>query len=204
MGKLAWQVGPLSAFLQMLQTKSASRVLSNPQLLTRSGQEAKFHSGGTVFLEVDKVDNGVLTVSFQEVQYGIGLSILPIIDRLGQIDAKLKTKVSDLGPPANEKATLPSLVDTDVETAVTLRDGQSILLSGLVNKKNNKAVSKVPLLGDIPVLGELFKSRNVTDKETELLVLVTMSRVGAADQRPDGPGQLWKRGGRDVEFSIFD
>jgi Flp pilus assembly secretin CpaC len=202
-GKLAWQVGSLTAFLQMIQTRTASRVLSNPQLISRSGEEAKFHSGGTIFLETSVTDNGVTRVEFKDVEFGIHLGVLPIIDRLGQIDVKLKIKVSELGATKfSEK--LPALLATEVNTAVTLRDGQSILLSGLVNKRNRKSVEKVPLLGDIPILGELFKSRTFDDEDTELLILVTMNRVGGSDQRTDQPGQLWQKSGRDVEFSIFD
>ena len=202
-GKLNWQIGSLSAFLNMIETRSASRVLSNPQLISRSGQEAKFHSGGSFFLEARTVDNGTTNIQFQEVPFGIELGVLPIIDRLGQIDVKLKTKVSEIGAPKFQ-GTLPTVNSTDVSTAVTLRDGQSILLSGLVNKKNRKSVEKVPLLGDIPILGELFKSRTIDDENTELLILVTMNRVGGSDQRGDQANQLWRKGARDVEFSIFD
>ncbi len=202
-GKLNWQIGSLTAFLQMIQTKTSSRVLSNPQLITRSGVEAKFHSGGKIFLETHTVQNGVTMVELKEVKYGIELGVSPVIDRLGQIDVKLSSNVSELGAPKYDGA-LPTLLGTAVETAVTLKDGQSILLSGLVNKKNRKSIDKVPLLGDIPIVGELFKSRTFDDEESELLILVTMNKVGGADQKSDQAGQLWKKGGRDVEFSIFD
>jgi Flp pilus assembly secretin CpaC len=202
-GRLNWQIGSLSAFLQMIQTRTSSRVLSNPQLISRSGEEAKFHSGGSIFLETSTTENGVTHADFKEIEYGLNLGVLPVIDRLGQIDVKLKSKVSELGTTKYAEK-LPALIATEVSTAVTLHDGQSILLSGLVNKRNRKSVEKVPLLGDIPILGELFKSRTIDDEETELLILVTMNKVGGAAQRTDQPGQLWKKGGRDVEFSIFD
>lgn len=203
-GKVAWQIGPLASFLQMVQKRASSRVLSNPQLISRSGEEAKFHSGGTVFIETQtKASNGDTLVQFKEIEFGIHLGVLPVIDRLGQIDVKLKTKVSELGS-TKASETLPTLLASEVNTAVTLKDGQSILLSGLVNKRNRKSVEKVPLLGDIPILGELFKSRHFEDDETELLILVTMNRVGGAAQKSDQANQLWKKGARDVEFSIFD
>ena len=202
-GKLNWQIGSLSAFLQMMQHRTASRVLSNPQLISRSGEEAKFHSGGTYYLESRKVVSGEVEIDYKEIPYGIMLEVVPVIDRLGQIDVTLSTTVSEIGA-ASSATNLPTLISTDVSTAVTLKDGQSILLSGLVKKSNKKLVDKVPLLGDIPVVGELFKSRSVEDEDTELLILVTMNRVGGSDQRTDQAGQLWKKGGRDVEFSIFD
>lgn len=202
-GKLNWQVGSLTAFLQMIQTKSSSRVLSNPQLITRSGVEAKFHSGGKIFLESQSVSNGVTLTEFKEVKFGIELGVNPVIDRLGQIDVKLGTVVTTVGAPKFE-GKLPTINGTEVQTAVTLKDGQSILLSGLVSKTNRKTVDKVPLLGDIPIVGELFKSRSFEDEETELLILVTMNKVGGAEQKSGQAGNLWKKGGRDVEFSIFD
>jgi Flp pilus assembly secretin CpaC len=202
-GKLNWQVGSLTAFLQMIQTKTSSRVLSNPQLITRSGVEAKFHSGGKIFLESHTFQNGQQLTEFKEVKYGIELGVNPVIDRLGQIDVKLGTVVTELGAPKYE-GKMPTILGTEVNTAVTLKDGQSILLSGLVNKKNRKSVDKVPLLGDIPIVGELFKSRNFEDEDSELLVLVTMNKVGGAEQKSGQAAQLWKKGGRDVEFSIFD
>lgn len=202
-GKMNWQIGSLSAFLQMIQTKSSSRVLSNPQLITRSGVEAKFHSGGKLFVESHLVQNGITTVELKEIKYGIELGVSPVIDRLGQIDVKLGTIVTELGAPKLESK-MPTILGTEVQTAVTLKDGQSILLSGLVNKKNRKSVDKVPLLGDIPIVGELFKSRSFEDEDSELLVLVTMNKVGGAEQKSGQAGQLWKKGGRDVEFSIFD
>ncbi len=202
-GNVAWQVGPLSAFLQMIRSRTSSRVLSNPTLITRSAQEAKFHSGGTFYLETSRTENGITHVEFKEIEYGIHLGVLPVIDRLGQIDVKLKAKVSELGAPKYE-GRLPTLNATTVDTAVTLKDGQSILLSGLVNKKNRKSIDKVPLLGDIPIVGELFKSRNFEDENTELLILVTMNRVAGSGQKSDSANELWRKGGRDVEFSFFD
>jgi pilus assembly protein CpaC len=202
-GKLNWQVGPLTAFLELIQTTSSSRVLSNPQLVARSGTNAEFHSGGTFFLETTKVQDGNRETTLHEVKYGIELNILPLLDRLGQIDAKIETKVSDLGAPKYAE-NLPSLTIASVKTAVTIRDGQSILLSGLVNKKNRKTVERVPLLADIPVIGELFKSRKFDDEEVELLILVTINRVAGSEGNNPAGQKLWNKSSRDVEFSVFD
>jgi len=201
-GKMVWQVGALSAFLEMVQSVSSSRVLSNPQLIARSGVEAEFHSGGTFYLEsVQNTPQG-REVTFQSVKYGIELNILPKIDRLGQIDAKVETTVSDIA--AAQVGTLPSLSTSRVSTSVTVRDGQSIMLSGLVNRKQIKNVKRVPLLSDIPILGELFKSRDMYDKDVELLVLVTMNRIGGIDERSHRAEQIWEDASKDVKFSFFD
>jgi len=201
-GKLSWHVGSITSFLQLMQNTSSSRVLSNPQLIARSGTNAKFHSGGTINIETSQATPTGRDVSIQQIDYGIQLNILPNIDELGLIDATIETTVSDIG--SAHSGQIPSLTRSSVSTAVTIKDGQSILLSGLVNQKHRKQVSRVPLLADIPILGELFKSRQIDQDDVELLILVTMNRVGGTDDRSTLPDQLWDRGGRDVKFSIFD
>lgn len=201
-GKMNWAVGPLSTFIKMIETRSVSRVLSNPKLVARSGEEAEFHSGGTFYIPTSTTKgSGVEIQSLEAVDYGIILNIMPKLDPLGQIDAKILTSISDLGAKIADQQ---SITRSEVKTAVTIRDGQSILLSGLVRKVEKKKVDRVPLLADIPVVGELFKSRRKETEETELLVLVTMSRVQASDERIKAAGKLWERSGEDVKFSVFD
>ena len=89
---VAWQVGPLSAFLQMIRSRTSSRVLSNPTLITRSAQEAKFHSGGTFYLETSRTENGITHVEFKEIEYGIHLGVLPVIDRLSTLNSQLSPR----------------------------------------------------------------------------------------------------------------
>lgn len=203
-GRLAWQISSLSSFLTLLQTRSASRVLSNPQIIGRSGEEAHFHSGGTSYFSVAAVDeNGRERSQTQEINHGIELRVLPVVDRLGQIDTKLDTKVSAI-ESTNVKDKIAELGLTSLKTAVTLKNGQSILLSGLVLKRNTKKIDKVPLLGDIPIVGEIFKSRTQDDEEKELLILVTMNRIVGSDQATDQATRLWEGARNDIEFSIFD
>src|SRR5690606_32229989 len=146
------------------------------KLISRSGEKAKFNSGGTVFYQVSTSTPSGLAANYLPIEYGIDLGIEPLIDRLGQIDTKITTRVADLGERASETAP-PSITESKVETAVTIKNGQSILLSGLINKKESKSVTRVPLLADIPIVGELFKKREITKKEVELLILVTINRV---------------------------
>jgi type II secretory pathway component GspD/PulD (secretin) len=200
---LNWQVGGLNAFLKMIQQRSSSRVLSNPRLISRSGATAKFHSGKTVYLTNTIVKDDVVTKEFQPVNTGIILDITPKLDAIGQIDAQINTAVSDIGDIKDDVA--PVITQSKVDTAVTIRDGQTILLSGLVRKRNTKTVDRVPVLADVPVLGELFKSRKSQDEETEMLILVTMNRVQAQDDKLKAAGQrLWDKAAGDVEFSMYD
>ncbi len=199
-----WQVGPLTAFLRLQQTKSNSRVVSNPKLVARSGQKAQFESGGSFFIPAVTVtpDGGKLQ-SFTQEQTGIQLSIEPRIDAIGQIDSKIKTSIIEIGERARGDAP-PSLIRSNLETSVTIRNGQSILLSGLTLKKSRKNVSRVPLLADIPIIGELFKERDQEFEEKEIAVIVTMTRVSASEGRAQAADQLLETSDSDVSFSIFD
>lgn len=200
---LKWQVGGLSTFLKMIQQRSSSRVMSNPRLIGRSGTTAKFHSGKTIYLQNNSVKQDKIVSELLPVDTGIILNITPKLDAIGQIDAQITTAVSDVGDIKDGVA--PVLTQSKVDTAVTIRNGQTILLSGLVRKRNAKTVDRVPVLSDVPVLGELFKSRKSQDEETEMLILVTMNRVEAQDDKLKASGQrLWDKAASDVEFSLYD
>ena len=200
---LNWQVGGISTFLKLLQTKSSSRVLSNPKLVTRSGSPAKFHSGSTVYLQKREVKDKEIITEFKPVDDGIILNITPKLDAIGQIDAQIDTEVSKFTDLAASDT--PSMTRSKVSTAVTIRDGQTIMLSGLMSKRNTKTVSRVPVLADIPLIGELFKSRHSIEQDTEMMILVTINRMNAQDDRAKAAGtRLWEKARPDVEFSIYD
>jgi len=193
----------MSAFLQLLQERSSSRVLSNPKLVTRSGAVAKFHSGKTTYLTKRTVKADEIITDFAPVDAGIILNITPKIDPTGQIDSQIDTEVSQFGEIKD--GSIPTLTRSKVSTAVTIRDGQTIMLSGLMSKRNSKTVSRVPVLADIPLVGELFKSRQSHEDEIEMLILVTINRIHGQDDRAKAAGQrLWEKARPDVEFSIYD
>src|SRR5256885_13866857 len=103
---------------------------------------------------------------------------------------------------------MPGMPVPDVKTCVTVKDGETIVLSGLFNYSEDKEVSKVPLLGHIPILGELFKSRNFIDKKTELAIYVTPRVVAPGSERVkemiQDARKLYKDAGDSDSFSIFD
>jgi Flp pilus assembly secretin CpaC len=200
---LNWQVGPLSAFIKLIQSRGGSRLLSNPRLVTRSGHEAMFQSGGVFYLQSERRASSGDDVQGEiiPVNYGIELKILPRLDAIGLIDSKVATSVSEIAEVVNG---MPSVTKSSVDTAVTIRNGQSLLLSGLVRKRDDKSIKRVPLLADIPLIGEFFKTRELRGEEAELLVLVTMRRVSATEERSGSTSQLFERSASDVEFSIFD
>ena len=202
-GKMTYMVGPFSTFLRMIQQTGAARVLANPKLRASSGTAAKFHAGQTTFLVSKTVsgDADVLQESVQDLQLGISLEVEPLVDGLGQIDARIKTNVSDVGAELFDGK--PTINTTTLETQVMLNDGESLLLSGLHKRREAKRVDRIPFLADIPIIGELFKSRSGGNEQTELHILVTMSLVNEHDQSPE-PLSLWQAADDDINVSFFD
>ena len=201
---LNWQVGSLSAFLHLEQTKGNSRVVSNPKLITRSGQKATFESGGAFYIQQSvQGSDGTKTTTYVQQPTGIMLSIEPRIDAIGQIDSRIKTQIIDVAEKVGTDA-VPNLLKSNLETAVTIPNGQSILLSGLTLKKARKSTTRVPFLADIPMIGELFKERNQMFEEKEVAVIVTMTRVAPSDNRAQVADQLLDTSDNDVSFSFFD
>jgi Flp pilus assembly secretin CpaC len=201
---LDWHVGNLSAFLRLEQSKGSSRIVSNPKLIARSGQKADFESGGAFYIPQEVVGtDGRATKTYIQQQTGISLSIEPRIDAIGQIDSRIKTTIVDIGEKSDTDAP-PSLIKSNLETAVTIPSGQSILLSGLTLKRAKKTVSRVPLLADIPLIGELFKSREQQFEDREVAVIVTMKRVAPSETRAQVADQLLDTSDDDVSFSFFD
>ncbi len=202
-GPISWQVSDLNFFLEMIKTSGRSRVLSQPTLVSRSGEKSKFHSGGTFYMESVQNVDGKKEIVVTPIDHGIELEIESHSDHLGQISAKIKTSVKDI-VEAKIEGGLPSLAVNKVDTSVTIKDGQSILLSGLTKKRETKEMSKVPGLGDIPVVGEMFKSRKFESEEVELVVLVTMSLTNPSNDNVSAAKGIWDHAGRDVKFNIFD
>ncbi len=199
---VTWQVGGLSQFLNLIQTTSRSRVLSNPKLIARSGVEAEFKSGETIYLSQVSNVNGQAVNQYLPIDAGVILKITPKIDDLGQIDASIDTEVSEFsevtdGPPTKSIS--------NIATAVTIRDGQTVLLSGLINKRNSKSVSRIPIIADIPLVGELFKNRDLRSNQIETMILVTMNRVEAEEtQKSSSAAKLWEESDADISLSFFD
>ena len=202
LGRGVYALHGLNGILEALHEKMSSRVLSNPRLITRSGEDAKFRAGETLLFKTTEEVNGKAITSYLEHETGISLTIAPRIDTLGQIDARISTKVDELG--ARLEGDTPVFTGSEISTAVTVQDGQSILLTGLKSKRQQKNVDRVPLLADVPILGELFKSRKLRDQEIELLILVTMNQVKAVNELINATDRLWEEAAEDVEFSIFD
>jgi pilus assembly protein CpaC len=158
----------LAAQLQALEQKGTATVLAEPQLSTRSGYKATFHAGGEIPYSVASV-NGV-TVQFKP--YGIRLDIEPRVARSGAIRAVIDSEVSSIDSSVST-TNGPALLTRRTRTEFNVKPGETIVLAGLLQRTNSTDIDSVPVLGNLPILGALFRSKRFQNKETELVVLVT-------------------------------
>jgi pilus assembly protein CpaC len=181
---------PFSAMLSLLVQNGLAKTLAEPTLVAMSGQEAKFLAGGE--LPIPFV-SGLGNVTVEWKKFGIQLVFTPTVIADDTIHLKMATEVSEPDPLLAVSIggfTIPGLQSRQSETTVRLKDGQSFAIAGLLSDKTRSLVKKVPLLGDIPILGALFRSTNYQREETELLVVVTtrLVRPLAPHEVPPMPG----------------
>lgn len=166
----------IDGLLKTLETKGHLRSLAEPNLLTLPGKEATFLAGGEFPYPVAQGggQSGAVTVLFRE--YGVKLRFTPVLTRDGAIRLRVAPEVSALDfQNALEISgfTVPSLRTRKTETEVELFEGQYLAIAGLVDNQMFETMRKIPLIGDIPILGQLFRSKNAEQRRSELLVLVT-------------------------------
>jgi general secretion pathway protein D len=156
-------------FLRAINDDSNSKTLANPRLMTLNGEEASMSISDEVPYPVFD-DEG--NQSFDYMQAGIDLTFTPWITKNGEIELSMTPEVSSFGPKP-EGATLPPKKTRSVNTKLRLEDGETFAIGGLIQEDEQESMSKVPLLGDIPIIGELFKSRSSDSSRSELLIFVT-------------------------------
>lgn len=173
----------LQAVLEISRRNDLAKILAEPTLTTLSGQEAEFLSGGEFPIPVPQGGgggNGQITIEFKD--FGVGVKFVPVILDSGHINLKLAVNVSDITDAntvsvavggTNAALIVPSLSKRSASSTVELGDGQTIAIAGLISDNVREFVSKFPGLGDIPVLGALFRSQEFRHDETELVIFVT-------------------------------
>ncbi|MCK9382148.1 MAG: pilus assembly protein N-terminal domain-containing protein [Sulfuritalea sp.] len=145
-------------------------ILASPELSTRSGGEAKFLAGGQIPI-VTAGALGATSVTYKD--YGIKLNIKPVADDQSNISASIVTEVSDIDPSFQAVQGNPGFLMRSTESEINVRSGQTIVISGLVDQRSSTAINKFPFLGDVPVLGSLFKSENFRNNRSDLVIFVT-------------------------------
>ncbi|MBC8018303.1 MAG: pilus assembly protein N-terminal domain-containing protein [Verrucomicrobia bacterium] len=175
----AFQVGVsyfpagIGAVLQALSTKGLAKILAEPNLLVKSGQEGNFLAGSRIPYSVLISTGGASTSSIVFETVGIKVKFKPEVMENGLI--RLKIDPAEVSSIAGTLAVngYPIIDTRDVRTTVELRDGESLVLAGLLQEEQIKTMSKIPLLGDIPILGALFRSTQNDLKEKELVFFIT-------------------------------
>lgn len=170
--------------VRALEDKRLARRLAEPNLTALSGETASFLAGGEVPIPV-ATDEDTVTVEFKE--YGVKLNFTPIVLEDSRINLRLNPEVSDVDPTVTIKTSdveIPAFTTRKASTVVELRDGQSFAIAGLLQSHNRKLQSQLPWLGQLPVLGALFRSSSYIKNETDLVIIVTPRLV-----RPAAPGE---------------
>ncbi|MDA3834038.1 MAG: pilus assembly protein N-terminal domain-containing protein [Spirochaetales bacterium] len=176
-----------SGVLSLMEGHNLAKILAQPTLVVDSGQSARFHAGGEFAISTTNND-GDTNVDFKK--YGVLLAFTPDILENGNIHITLNQEVSNLDW-ANSVLNIPGLRVRKTETSIKLRDGESFMVSGLLQEEIRSLVTKVPLLGDLPILGALFRSSTYEKNQTELAVVVTPRIVNpiAAGEEISLPGE---------------
>jgi len=189
----SWVGGKTMAIINALETSGFAYTLARPSLVALNGQSASFLAGGEIPIPVPS--SGSDSVSIEYKEFGIRLTLTPTIIGRDRIALKVAPEVSELDF-ANAVniagTTVPALTIRRTDTSVSLGDGESFVISGLISTTNSSQVNKFPGLGDIPVLGAFFKGSQIKREERELLMIVTPHLVQplAADaQLPSLPGE---------------
>ncbi len=178
----------LAVTIRALQQRNLLQILAEPNLLARSGQEASFLAGGEFPFPVVQGGTNFTAVTIQFKEFGVRLKFTANVIDEGNIFLKVAPEVSSLdfsNALTISGFLVPALSTRRADTAVELRDGQSFAIAGLIDNRLTEIASKIPWLGDAPIIGKLFKSRSVNRNRTELMVLVTPKLV-----RPLEPGQV--------------
>ncbi|WP_224962408.1 type II and III secretion system protein family protein [Geomonas subterranea] len=172
----------IGSVLQALTSKGLAKVLAEPNLLVKSSQEGNFLAGSKVPIAIIESTNGQATTSIRYEPIGIKLKFKPEVLENGMISLKINpAEVSSIQGflPVNG---YPIIDSRTVDTSVELRDGESLILAGLLQEEEIKNMSKIPLLGDIPILGALFRSSSKDIKEKELVFFITPKIVKPTPQ----------------------
>ncbi|UWF50031.1 type II and III secretion system protein family protein [Pseudomonas sp. N3-W] len=189
----SWIGGKTMAIINALEGSGFAYTLARPSLVALSGQSASFLAGGEIPIPVPSSGSDTVTIEYKE--FGIRLTLTPTVIGRNRIALKVAPEVSELdysnaitiaGTP------VPALTIRRTDTSVSLADGESFVISGLINTTNTSQVNKFPGLGDIPILGAFFRSSTINRTERELLMIVTPHLVKplAADaQLPALPGE---------------
>jgi pilus assembly protein CpaC len=180
----------LGVVVQALQQKNLLQILAEPNLIAVNGKEASFLAGGEFPFPIVQPGQGFTAVTIQFREFGVKLKFTPLIMPNNNIHLQVVPEVSQLdftNALTISGFTVPALSTRRAQTEFEVQDGQSFVIAGLMDNRVTDQYSKVPGLGNIPVLGNLFRSKNAQKSATELVVLCTVHRIAPTNQAPGTP-----------------
>ncbi len=175
-----------TVLIDALKENGLTKVLAEPTLITLSGNTAHFLAGGEFPIPVPQASGVSTTITVDYKPFGVGLKFTPTVLGNNKISMQVAPEVSELDFSQSiviQGFVIPSLVTRRVSTMIELNDGQSFAIAGLLNDQVKETVRKYPLLGDIPILGALFRSSSFQKNETELVIIVTPHLVKPLDTK---------------------
>lgn len=196
-GWLGSHFSNINASLQALVTEGKARILSRPSITTMSGQKANILIGGRIPIPTSAGD-GQIAIDWRD--YGIKLNIEPVVDAENKITSKVHAEVStlDYGHSVTENDfSIPAIASREADAVINVRSGMTMAIGGLLNSQDGKTVTKIPLLGDIPIIGQFFRHTQKTRDNRELLILITPTLV--SDETPVSMSQRMKGSYEDNE-----
>jgi pilus assembly protein CpaC len=179
--------------LDLLASDGLSTTLSEPNLTALSGETASFLAGGEFPIPVSQGVGGAVSIEYKS--YGVGLKFSPVVLADGRISMRVSPEVSELSAEGGLRLggfEVPALVTRRAETTVELGSGQSFMIAGLLRANAGNSLSKAPVLGDLPILGALFRSSSFRRSETELVIIVTPYLVRPVNGRLATPVDGWR------------
>lgn len=166
------------------------KILAEPNIVALSGQEASFLAGGRIFIPIVTSSAAGSAVSLDEKEFGIGVKFTPTVLDNGRINLVIAPEVSELSQAGSSFTTvngsttvLPSISTRRVTTTVQLSDGQSLAVAGLMKNNVKEVIKAFPILGEIPILGALFRSSEFQNEQTELLFVITPRLINPVNER---------------------
>lgn len=196
-GWLGSHVANVNVTLQALINEGKARILSRPSITTMSGKTANILIGGRIPIPVSD-GNGNVSIDWHE--YGVKLNIEPVVDSEDKITSKVHAEVSTLDYSHGVKIdsfSVPGIATREAESEVNVRSGMTMAIGGLINSEDAKIVSKIPLLGDLPIIGRFFRHTSNTRDKRELIILITPTLV--ADDTPVPMSQRMKASYEEIE-----
>lgn len=197
----------LAAALRLMVSNGYARTLANPVLVTRNGAETTFHAGGEIPVPVS---TGLGQTSVDWKPYGVRVALRPHVDGAQNFAIDMQLEVSDLdgaNAVATDAGTIPAIRTRATHARVNLAAGESLVVAELADRREAKVVGRVPGLGHLPILGELFRTRNLSQQETEVYIVITPSLLvpgSLDDAQAQVPMMRYREAESDVRPNLLE